>query len=286
MLWDLIGHSTVPLDPGDDVPGRIRRGPGGVATNIALALARLGQRPALFSSIGRDASGEFLLAETARLGVDTRWVRRDDTLPTDIYIAIESPQGLVAAVADVRALEAAGPAIFAPLGDGRLGDAAHPWRGTLVLDGNLPPAVIAALAADPCLAATDLRIAPASPDKVARLRPLIDLPQATFYLNRAEAEALAARSLPDAAAAAEAVIALGARRVLVTDGARPAADAARGQPTLAEAPPQVAAQRVTGAGDSLVAAHIVAELTGASRAGALGAALAAAAQHVAGTEQS
>ena len=285
MLWDVIGHSPVRLAPGDDVPGRIRRLPGGVALNIALALTRQGLPAAILSCVGRDVSGQALLAEAASHGIDTRWVWRESGLPTDTYLAIESPDGLVAAIADVCCVETAGPAILAPLRDGRLGDSATPWPGTLILDGNLTPATLAALARDLCLGAADLRIAPASPDKVTRLGPFLAQPRATFHLNRAEAEALAGRHFPAAQPAAEAVIALGARRVLVTDGAHAAADACRDAPTLTLTPPQVAAIRVTGAGDTFVAAHIAAELAGATRSEALGAAISAAATHVSGMEQ-
>jgi pseudouridine kinase len=285
MLWDMIGHSSARLAPGDDVPGRIRRLPGGVALNIALALARQGLPAAILSCVGRDSSGEALLAEAGRHGIDTRWVWRDSDLPTDSYLAIESPDGLVAAIADVRGVETAGAAILAPLRDGRLGDGANPWPGTLILDGNLTPATISELADDPCLAAADLRIAPASPDKVARLRPLLTHPRAMFHLNRAEAEALTGRRFSAAPEAAEAVIALGASRALVTDGAKAAADACRGATTLTETPPPVAALRVTGAGDTFVAAHIAAERAGASRTEALAAAVRASATHVSGMEQ-
>ncbi|WP_347266383.1 PfkB family carbohydrate kinase [Paracoccus sp. (in: a-proteobacteria)] len=284
MHWDIIGHSAQPLAPGDDVPGHIRQQPGGVALNVALALARLGQRVALLSVLGCDAPGEALIAEAAQRGVDTRWILRDGRLATGSYVAIESPQGLVAAVADTRALDAAGTAILAPLRDGSLGDATAPWQGTLVVDGNLSPEVLAAIACDPCLAAARLRIVPASPEKALRLRALIAHPGAILHLNRAEAEALAGRDLPRADRAAEAVLALGARRVLVTDGASLVADAAQGAPTLALTPPRVAAVRVTGAGDMFLSAHLAAEAGGADRPTALARALDAATLHVCGKD--
>lgn len=286
MLWDVIGHSPARLAAGDDVPGRIRRSPGGVALNIALALARQGQPVAMLSCVGRDLAGTSLLAEAGRLGIDTRWIWRDSDLPTDGYLAIESPDGLVAAIADMRGIETAGPQILAPLRDGRLGSRARPWPGTLVIDSNLTAATLSDLAGDPCLAAATLRIAPTSPDKVARLRPLLQAPRAVFHLNRAEAEALTGRGFASAMEAAMALVALGARRAVVTDGARAAADASSNGPVLTETPPPVAAMRVTGAGDSFTAAHIVAERAGASRIEALRAAVAASAAHVSGTEHS
>lgn len=286
MLWDLIGRSPARLAPGGDVPGRITQQPGGVALNVALALARQGLRPAILSALGRDPQGDALIAEAERRNIDTHWLMRQGQLPTDSYLAIESPDGLVAAIADTRALEAAGASILAPLRDGRLGDARTPWRGTLVVDGNLTPSVLTLIARDPCLSAADLRIVPASPDKAARLWPLLNHPRATFHLNRAEAEALTGRSFRSAARAAEAVIALGAPRVLVTDGNRLAADAVRGARTLSEIPPQVATVRVTGAGDAFLAAHFAAELAGCDRPEALSRAIRAAAAHISAKELS
>ena len=280
MLWDMIGHSRAALAPGDDVAGRIQQRPGGVALNVALALARLGLRPAILSAVGRDAPGAALVAETRRLGVDTRWLYRDGPSPTDLYMAIESPLGLMAAIADVHGLEAAGAAVLAPLQDGRLGDAAAPFDGILVIDGNLTHATLARIATDFCLSRAALRLAPASPDKARRLAPLLAHPRAIFHLNRAEAEALAGRPLATAPDAAGAVIALGAARVIVTDGPRPAADAAAGATTLSQCPPVAAANRVTGAGDSFLAAHLAAELRGAGRAQAREAAMGAALAHI------
>lgn len=280
MMWDVIGHASAALSVGEDAPGRIHQRPGGVALNVAIALAALGLSPAILSAVGRDAPGQALIEQAGRLGVRTDWLHRDASLPTDLYMVIETPQGLMAAIADVHALEAAGTAILLPLRDGRLGDASRPWRGTMIVDGNLTPAVLTEIAHDPCLAHARLRIVPASPDKAPRLRLLLGHPQAVFHINRLEAEALAERLFPSAQDAAVALVAEGAARVIVTDSARPAADAAQGQPTLIRTPPQVAASHVTGAGDAFLAAHLAAELDGLDRGQALDAAIRAASIHI------
>ncbi|WP_134679974.1 PfkB family carbohydrate kinase [Paracoccus ravus] len=280
MLWDVIGHSPVDLRPGEDVAGRIHQRPGGVALNVALALVRHGLAPSIISAVGRDAPGEALVQETERLGVTTDWLWRDGPLPTDLYMAIEDPRGLVAAIADAHGLEAAGPSVLFPFQDGRIGSDNAPWQGILVVDGNLTIDTLEIVARAPSLARADLRVVPASPDKAARLVPLLDHPRAIFHINLAEAEALAGHDLPDAHAAAEAVLRLGAARVIVTDGARPAADAARDAPTIGLCPPAVIARHVTGAGDAFLAAHLAAELQAASREDALARAIAAAAAHV------
>ncbi|HMO73489.1 MAG TPA: PfkB family carbohydrate kinase [Paracoccaceae bacterium] len=282
VLWDTIGRAPSALRLGSDVPGRITRLPGGVAMNIAMTLARFGLAPAILTVIGRDAEGEELLAEAGRRGLDTRFVYRSDDLPTDRYMAIEGANGLVAAVADAHSLEAAGARILAPMSDGRLGTAAAPFAGTVALDGNLTVALLADIAASPLFAAADLRVAPASPGKAERLRPLLSHPRATLYLNREEAGILLAEPARDAASAAATLVERGAARVVVTDGGRPCADGRRGAGVVTGAPPQVLVARVTGAGDTFMAAHMVAERDGAGREAALDRALRAAADYVSG----
>ena len=280
-LWDVIGRTPAHLGLGSDVPGRIVRVPGGVALNIALTLHRFGLTPALLSAIGRDAEGDALEAFVRRMGVDCRFLYRSDDLPTDLYMAIEGGNGLIAAIADAHSLEAAGARILAPLHDGRLGNAARPFDGTIALDGNLTTDLLARIAADRAFAAADLRLAPASPGKAERLLPLLTHPRATLYVNLHEARVLGHSAFATVQEAAVALVRRGARRVLVTDGANPAADADADGLRVAR-PPTVLVTRVTGAGDTFLAAHIRAELNGMDSETALNAALAAAAAHVAG----
>ena len=84
-----------------------------------------------------------------------------------------------------------------------------------------------------------------------------------------------------AAEAAEALLSRGARRVLVTNGGRQSADG-QAEGIITAEPPEVLVARVTGAGDTFMAAHIVAERRGAGRVAALEAALLAAAAYVSG----
>lgn len=282
VLWDVIGRTPEPMAAGADVPGRITRLPGGVALNIAMALARCGMRPALLSAVGRDPEGDELIAAAQALGLDTAHVLRRADLPTDRYMAIEDAGGVVAAIADAHSLEACGAAILAPLSDGRLGSPARPWTGPVALDGNLTEDLLAEIARAPYLSRADLRIAPASPGKALRLRPLMDHPRATLYVNRTEAGLLTGRPHPDSRSAALAMIAAGARRVLVTDGGRDASAAVAGGATLTRPARRVSVVRVTGAGDTFMAAHVAAELRGLAPAAALAAAVGAAAAHVAG----
>ncbi|WP_371055424.1 PfkB family carbohydrate kinase [Rhodosalinus sp. K401] len=281
VLWDVIGRTASHMAPGSDLPGRIARVPGGVALNIAATLARLGLRPALLSAVGRDPEGDALIAECAALGLETQHVYRSDDLPTDRYMAIEGANGLVAAIADAHSLEAAGDKILRPLLAGPLGRAEAPWSGMVALDGNLTQALLERIATDPAFAAADLRVAPASPGKAERLLPFLSHGGAALYLNRSEAEILDGRAFASAEEAALRLVARGARRVVVTDGARPAC-AASAEAVVVASPPAVMVTRVTGAGDAFMAAHIAAERAGADDAAALDRALGAAALHVAG----
>jgi pseudouridine kinase len=68
---------------------------------------------------------------------------------------------------------------------------------------------------------------------------------------------------------------------VVTDGHGEAVDATA-EGAVSAPPPAVTARRITGAGDTFMAAHIAAEIAGQARDAALQAAVAAAAHYVAG----
>ena len=80
---------------------------------------------------------------------------------------------------------------------------------------------------------------------------------------------------------AAALIARGAHRVLVTDGGKSASEAT-GDDIITQHPPEVLVTRVTGAGDTFMAAHIASEVQGLGRDAALTRALEAAATYVSG----
>jgi sugar/nucleoside kinase (ribokinase family) len=266
---------------GSDVPGRITRLPGGVAMNIAMTLVRFGMTPTLLSAVGRDAEGNELMAACAHLGMITEHVYRSDDLPTDRYMAVEGANGLIAAIADAHSLEAAGAKILRPLSQGPLGTASAPFQGLVALDGNLTLSLLEDIATSPAFAAADLRVAPASPGKARRLLPFLTHARATLYVNLEEAGLLCQTEFSGSEAAAKALLDRGALRVLVTDGGNPATQAdASGQ--ITRTPPDVMVTRVTGAGDTFMAAHIAAEASGAAPGDAFDRALQAAATYVSG----
>ncbi len=277
VLWDIIGRATAHMQVGSDVPGRITRLPGGVAMNIAMALKAYGLQPALLSAIGRDPEGEDLVAACTRMGMVTQHIYRSDDLPTDRYMAVEGGNGLIAAVADAHSLEAAGAKILRPLTDGPLAG----WDRIIALDGNLTVSLLEDVASSEVFAKADLRLAPASPGKAERLRPFLTHPSATIYVNLEEAGILMHHTFTDTPQAATALLARGLHRVLVTDGPRPATVATKAQ-TITMTPPDVLVTRVTGAGDTFMAAHIASEAMGDTSETALADALQAAAKYISG----
>ncbi len=281
VLWDVIGRAASHMRVGSDVPGRITRLPGGVAMNIAMTLRRFGMKPALLTAIGQDVEGNELIAEAQRMGMICDHVYRSEDLPTDVYMAVEGANGLIAAIADAHSLEAAGAKILRPLENGTLGAANAPFSGLVALDGNLTVELLQTIATSSLFRAADLRVAPASPGKAERLLALIDHPSATFYVNLEEAGLLCQTTFPDSASAAAGLITRGAHRVLVTDGGQSASEGTAGD-IITQTPPAVMVTRVTGAGDTFMAAHIASEAQGMDRAAALARALNAAATYVSG----
>ncbi|MCE8005739.1 PfkB family carbohydrate kinase [Aestuariivita sp.] len=282
VLWDVVGRSASHMRQGSDVPGRITRLPGGVAMNIAMTLARFGMRPTLLTAIGRDAEGDELIAACARMGMDVDHLYRSDDLPTDRYMAVEGANGLIAAIADAHSLEAAGAKILHPLRGGALGGTDAPFSGPVAVDGNLTQSLLEEIARDPAFSKADLRVAPASPGKAERLLPFVNHGRGTIYVNLEEAGILCQTSFARSDEAAQALLARGAARVLVTNGGALASEVSQGQSPISQMPPDVLVTRVTGAGDTFMAAHIAAECTGADRETAMSRALHAAAAYVSG----
>ena len=271
VLWDVIGRSPSHMRVGSDVPGRINRIPGGVAMNIAMTLKRFGLSPALLTSIGRDAEGDELIREAEKIGLNCDHIYRSEDLPTDVYMAIEGGNGLIAAIADAHSLEAAGEKILSPIADGAVGTDIP-----IALDGNLTVSLLQSIAQDPMFGSADLRVAPASPGKAERLLALIGHSSATLYVNLEEANLLCQSNHNSSEEAALALVEKGANRVLVTDGGNSASEASTGFVQTLK-PPSVLVTRVTGAGDTFMAAHIASEVQGLDKTDALQRALLAAA---------
>lgn len=266
VLIDHIGRASAPVRPGQSNPGAARLTPGGVALNIAQALAAGGARVALMGAVGRDVGADLITATMAEAGIENRLIRTGH--PTGAYLAIEDADGdLHAGVSDLTASEALpADAIVAHL-------AQAPPDARLIVDANLTPDQLFKAAARPGWLAAEAVSAP----KVRRLAPILPSLDALFC-NLSEAAALGANA-ETAAEAAKTLSAKADATVFVTNGPRPAAVAQRGV-AHSQTPPPAPAASVTGAGDAFTAAALMALAADAAPQQALAAAIAAAAAHL------
>lgn len=199
---DVKAVTTQGTVAGLSTPGEIRVTPGGVARNVAEALALLGRRVVLCTIVGPDAWGDWVVAQTEAAGVEVRVLA--GARRTGIYVNVDGR-----GVADTTVVETVPPRAWLE----------HvPRRVDLaIVDANPSEAALAALAAR----VTTLAMIGTSPAKVMRLRPL--LPRAwTVCLTTMEGRALVGAGTSDlrGEVLARAVQALGPRWVLLTEGDR------------------------------------------------------------------
>jgi pseudouridine kinase len=103
---DIKGWPQSTLETGASIPGTIRTSVGGVGRNIAENLARLGVSTVLLSAVGRDRSGERVLAQTTAAGIDASQVISVGDCPTGAYLALLDEAGALAyAINDTRVAE-------------------------------------------------------------------------------------------------------------------------------------------------------------------------------------
>src|SRR5262249_48803807 len=100
-------------------PGHMRDTVGGVALNIASALARLGVPTRLVTRLGQDETGNRVFKAITDAGIDSTWVQRSGRFHTATYHAVLDAAGsLVVGVADTHIYEEITPEELAiPLAD-------------------------------------------------------------------------------------------------------------------------------------------------------------------------
>lgn len=247
---DLKATSAAALIPETSNPGVVGASPGGVGRNIAETLARLGTSVRLVSRVADDSFGRLVLAETAAAGVDVTDVHTDADRTATYVAVLDSDGALALAVADFAAVDSMTVEHVTSLSF----DTPH-----VVLDANLPLAVIEAalrLATD---AGALVTIEPVSVAKAARLADLtIAYPAHLLTPNEDEFAALTARLDPFTLATRICLRRGLAGSRLLTGAGEPPVDV----PAVAVPPEQV--RDVTGAGDSATAGLIHALVRGAS----------------------
>jgi pseudouridine kinase len=240
-----------PFRPGTSNPARATLGFGGVARNVAENLARLGAKVSFASCVGDDPAGSALVDHLAALGVDVGSVRTVRGAATAEYIALLQPDGsLHVAAADMAILDR----IYGPLVDEAMAAAHHAdW---LFADCNAPAEVLASLAAQARDSGIRLALDVISVPKAMRL-PSDLTGVGCLFLNRDEAAALLGSREDAPATMAAALRARGAAAVVLTLGAEGClADDGAGQIHVPAVSATVA--DVTGAGDAMIAATLLA----------------------------
>jgi ribokinase len=234
---------------------------GGSATNTARALAWLGRPVRMIGRVGQDAAGDRALADLAAAGVETRWIGRDPSEPTQTNVVIVTPGGertmfayrganARLSAADVTAEALDGADLLHLSGYAFLAEA---QRGAALRALDLAQAAGVPVTLD-IPAGVTAEIAPHLVPVLARLD--------TVFLTAADLGPLCG-----AWATAADLIARGTVRVVVKSGAggatlHDASGLAAHAPAL-----EVVAIDTTGAGDALAAGQIHARLSGLDAAG-------------------
>lgn len=250
--YDTIAHASKVYRPETSTPAQLASRPGGVATNVARNLAKLGIEVTLLGALGADPAGEDLTEKLTSEGIRLCTVRRKG-YATGQYIAFHNPDGsLAAATVDDRVLSEASPDFFDPLWpELEPAPSPHYW----FVDANLPDKLLQATvnqAPQGCLIANAV-----SDAKAPRLLPV--LPKLScLTLNRGEAIALTGAP----ADAANEVLAdrlrqKGARRLVLTCGNDDVLAVDEGGVFRTPAP-DARIVDVTGAGDALCAGILAA----------------------------
>ncbi len=267
---DLSGRPTAALVLGESNIGQIQASPGGVARNIAEALARLGHAVSLISALGQDAMSEALSHETSQAGVDLSPCLRLPGRACSTYLTLLDHHGeLLAAINDMSALAALDPEALEARG--AVLDAADAW----VIDANLEPESLNYLF-QRASTTRPIFAEPVSAIKASRLRAHLDR-LSLLKPNRAEAAALT--DLPADAPAQDLAHALhnqGLPRLVLSLGRDGLYASAIGSDPILLPAAATQVRSVTGAGDTLMAGLIDAWLAGRTLAESLAWARAAA----------
>ncbi len=193
-------------------PGHLRDTVGGVAFNIASALARLGVSTRLVTRLGNDEAGNRVLKAATDAGIGPVWIARSSHFPTATYHAVLDAAGsLVIGVADTHIYDEMTPEV--------LSDALAAPADLWIADANLSEDSLVEIGAKSRAGGPPLAACAVSPSKVVRFAEMLrDI--SIWFGNRGEAEAVLGRAYRDAPGAelAAGMIAAGVSSGFVSDG--------------------------------------------------------------------
>lgn len=249
LHWDMVAHAQMDIRPDTSTPAHLSQGPGGVAANVARALARLGVPTHMIGAVGDDPAGAGLKLILEREGIGAHLTVCPGEV-TGHYLALHNPDGsLPAACIDDRLLQGVDPQAFVA---GLAAAQTDRDADIVFLDANLSSeqaqALIDAVCVESLVAADAVSAA-----KAARLHPL--LPQINLlFTNRMEAASLTGlppSSSPEGLLGA--LLDLECAAIMLTDGAEGLWFAEQGSVIHHVPSARVKVVDVTGAGDALIA---------------------------------
>lgn len=212
---DTKGYASATLESGTSNPGKIKSSSGGVARNISENLSRLGQTVMLLSAVGNDPSGERVIKQLQKAGIDTADLLVVDNRRTAAYLALyDENKALIHSIDDMSVLDAI--------------SAQYVYRqralihnaDMVVMDGNLSVAVIASVIKQATAKKVPIVVDPTSVSLADKIIPHL----ANLYMvtpNAAEAEVLTGQRVKtrgQAIKAAHELVALGVDIAVVTLG--------------------------------------------------------------------
>ena len=262
--WDNVGRTDIQMRAGHDLPGKIDTNIGGVAANIAVAIASTTDSTHeleifLLSSTGKDDKSEALLSILSKHhGINCDYVIKQEGT-CDGYICIEANGDLFGAVVSSAQLEKSCVKIFEPLIEKQKKEKRILFSDILIVDSNLTSQTIDYLIHEPFFDKTIFVIACASPYKAKKMRSLILKRLCYVYANLDEASSILGSKSSNSTEAANRLFDLGATEATVTNGKMEASNrSSSGLATIL--PKRTVNVKTTGAGDAFLAAHLLSSI--------------------------
>lgn len=249
---DVKGMAATPFRKGSSNPGKVFKTAGGVARNIAENLGRLKMPVSLFSVVGHDEEGEWLIEVTRNAGVNTQHVERIIGERTGLYLSVlDENKEQVGSISDMGIMDRFDESILNKLYPKLLNEK------LVFIDTNLPQETLIQLVK--WLKDKDISIVidPVSAKKAEKLRGLLDGVE-LITPNKEEAEILTGITISseeDINSVAEHFFSQGVKKVVITLGAEGVFIANLDKRAYLPSP-NVEVKDTTGAGDAFMAGVI------------------------------
>lgn len=256
---DRRGRIAGTTAPGASNPGTWQEEAGGGGFNCARSLARLGHRVTMVSPRGGDSEGEAVAAAARAAGVNDRPFTFLDRRTPSYTAILERDGNLVIALADTDLYRLFVPRRLAVRQVRDLMDAA----GFLLVDANLPPETLAAIAKAATSRGLQLAAIGISPAKVVRFSEILRSID-WLFMNEAEARALTGQEPADHRAWPAIMRQAGLAGGAITRGGRELIAWDTSGAAFLTPPPLETIGDVTGAGDGFAAGFLHARLHGAA----------------------